>query len=119
MNPAFTPVEALLASGNLNAAGDEFAKLRPSHKSSLDGLTLAARIHAAANRWENVGVLSNVMRKEFTSEVRGYELGAEALSEQGRHDDAITLLNSWDGDAEGRRMIESVLARYRAAQDAK
>ena len=113
MNPAFTPIEALLASGDLNGAGDEYAKLRSGFKSSMDGLTLAARIHAAANRWDQVGVLSRVMRNEFPSEVRGYELGVESLSEQGRHDDANNLLNSWDGGATGRCMIENVLARYR------
>ena len=115
MNPALTPVEALLASGDLNGASDEFAKLRPGFKSSLDGLKLAARIHSAANRWEKVGVLSSVMRKEFPTEVCGYELGAEALSEQGRHDEASKLLNVWDGNEEGRSRIENVLARYRPA----
>ena len=95
MSVPFAEVESLLARHEIFAAGDLFGQLRPALKSSLEGLMLSARIHAAAKRWEHVDVLCRVIRNEFPREAFGFAAGAESLRQQGREDDASTLLNRW------------------------
>ena len=95
MKAQFAEVESLLASREIWAAADVFSQLRPAFKSSLEGLMLSARIHAAAKRWEHVDVLCRVIRNEFPGDVFGFAAGAESLRQQGREDEASTLLNRW------------------------
>jgi hypothetical protein len=93
MSALFAEIETSLGRGDLGSAADSFSQLRPIEKSSLNGLKLAARIHAGARRWELVDVICRVMRKEFPTEIFGFTEAAESLHQQGRHTEATDLLN--------------------------
>jgi hypothetical protein len=85
----------LLKRGDLLAATDAFSQLRPGFKSSLEGLMLCARIHAAAQRWSKVDVLCRVIRTEYPAEAFGFIAGSESLRRQGRDEEAAAMLNGW------------------------
>jgi hypothetical protein len=95
VTPAFEKAEFFLERRELWAAGDAFSQLRPPLKSTLEGLMLSARIHAAAKRWSNVDVLCRVIRKEFPTEAFGFAAGAESLRQQGYDTEAASMLNLW------------------------
>lgn len=116
MSGPFLPVEACLKRGDLMGAGEEFGKLRPGLKGTLEGLKLAARIHSAAKDWDKVGVLSRVMRKEFPTDVAGFQIGANSLHEQGRDIEAIGLLKLWN-DAGADQTVGELIAEYQANLD--
>lgn len=118
MSATFATVEELLTGGDIEGAAEEFGKLRPGHKSTLEGLKLSARIHAAAGNWEKVGVLSSVLRGEFPSEVAGFEFGAQSLYKRGRQAEAVALLQTWNGPASGRDAIDAALDRYKKSTEA-
>lgn len=95
MTPAFEKVEFFLERRELWAAGDAFSQLRSPLRSSLEGLMLSARIHAAAKRWSNVDVVCRIIRKDFPADVFGFAAGAESLRQQGYDSEAATMLNIW------------------------
>src|SRR5689334_15521600 len=83
VSPHFAETESLLKRRELYAAADAFSQLRPAFKSSLEGLMLSARIHAAAKRWSNVDVLCRIIRTEHPAEAFGFVAAAESLRQQG------------------------------------
>jgi hypothetical protein len=95
MNGSIATVEAHLAASDITMASDAFANLRPGFKSTLEGLKLSARIHFAAARWEQVGVLCRILRKEHPIDPFGFTQGAESLHRQGRGAEAVRLLKDW------------------------
>lgn len=112
-NPVST-VEDYLAAGDVTEASDAFGMLRPAFKSSLEGLKLSARIHFAAGRWEQVGVLCRILRKEYPTEVSGFTQGAESLYHQGRSSEAIEILKEWQTLTSGEDFLEAI-DRYRGS----
>jgi uncharacterized protein HemY len=115
MTEAFTAVDTLLTLGDIEGASNEYGRLRPSLKSSLEGLKLATRIHSKAKNWQKVDVLCRVMRQEFPMDISGFSEGAESFHQQGRNIEAINLLKLWIVGAVDDAAIERAIARYRTA----
>jgi hypothetical protein len=115
MTATYTAIETLLSQGDIVGANDEFGRLRPALKSSLDGLKLAIRIHFKAHNWDKVGVLSRVIRQEFPMDISGFSEGAESLHQQGRNIEAINLLKLWIVGEVDDPSIDRAMARYRMA----
>ena len=115
MSAPLLAVESLLLRGDSAGALDEFSKLRPAIKGSLDALKLVTRIYFATKRWEKVDVLCRVMRNEYPADVSGFEQGAESLHKQGRHVEAINLLKLWNIGVSETETLGASIARYQAA----
>jgi uncharacterized protein HemY len=115
MSAPLVAIEALLLRGDVTGALDEFAKLRPGLKGTLEALKLVTRIYAATKNWEKVDVLCRVMRNEFPADVSGFEQGAESLHNQGRNAEAINLLKLWNIGVSHSDTLHPAMVRYEAA----
>lgn len=103
--------------GNYDEAAKELNDLPPKLKSTLEFCKAWIRIYAAKKAWTNVELMCATLVNQAPADAFGVLHLAEAVHQQGKHVDAISVLGGtlWNADWRESPVVLYALARYSCA----
>ena len=115
----FDSINGWIDLGNYDEAAEELNNLHPKLKSTIEFCKAWIRIYSAKKAWTNVELMCTTLVKHAPDDPFGVLHLAEAVHQQGKHVDAISILGGtlWDESWRESPTVLYALARYFCAAD--
>lgn len=110
----FDSINGWIDLANYNEAAQELNDLHPKLKSTVEFCKAWIRIYSAKKAWTNVELMCTTLVKHAPHDPFGVLQLAEAVHQQGKHVDAISILGGtlWDEDWRESPAVLYAMARY-------